>query len=392
MAKRHLWRIVAVSWLLVLVAGACGDDGAADAASTDEAGGDDPTTTTEGEGGDDAGTTTTQDTSATTTTEPVSDGPAPLAPEDIPDLVRAWGDGTGDPLELAQAVIHFPLEVPVPDGTTPLHVSADLIAVDGGPWQWEWTYEVLSDEPIPEIDIHLEEASPGEVALREFYDPIMAELGWSYSNTTGSDPSSGGGGPQTVNHVYQSDTDSLVVNGLPATPDPLFVWADEEQVFGEGVPGYQVDAQFEFEVGAVPVPLIAAVLAEVPEVEGAELIDARLLSWNRPESSFDAEWGLRYLEVSLEWRLPTGTADAATAMLRSGLDDSAFFPGEESFFDEGVLETVEPRIFDDDWTQPIVFLDRYRGSVRINRDDADPTMAVDVMLEPNRTELQRPAP
>ena len=367
--------------LVGLIAAACGDDGvgeSSDGVSTTTV---DETTTT-------APTDTAPTTAPTTTTEAPPTGPEPIAVDDIPGLVVAWGDGTGDPLELAQQIIGFPLVIPTPENTTPLHISVDLFGGDPeSPWEWDWTYEVLSSDPMPDIDIHAEEDSPGEVALRDFYDPIMTELDWAYSNSTGSDPSSGEGGPQSINHVYQSAAETMIVNGLTATPKPLFVWADEEQVFGEGVPGYQVDVPFTFEPGAIPVPLIQTIVDEFPVIEGAQLVDVRLLSWNRPEDSFDAEHGLRYFDVTIEWTLAPNTADEVEAGVSSLA--TAIRAGTASFFDPGFFEPEDPREFGDEWTQSIVFVDRYPGSVTVSGDDAiGATLELDITFEPNRVVLE----
>lgn len=373
---------------LALLAAGCGGGGDADTT--------DPPTTTAAASATSApsstagppASTTTEAQPPTTTTQPEPTGPEPLATEDIPDLVFAWGEGTGDPLELAQQVIGFPLAIPTPDNTTPLHISVDMFGGDSeSPWEWDWSYEVLSSEPMPDIDIHAEEPSPGSVALREFYDPIMADLGWTYSNSTGSDPGDVGG-PNSINHVYQSDADTLTVNGFPATPKPVFVWADEEQVFGEGVPGYQVDVPFEFEPGVIPVPLVQTIVDEFPEVDGSTFADFGLLSWNRPDDSFDAEWGLRYFEVSIEWVLPPGVADETKTAIADH-DSTAIVAGAASFFDPGFFEPEEPREFGDEWTQSVVFLDRYPGTVTISGDDATgATLELELDFEPNRPVLQ----
>ncbi|MEZ5245574.1 MAG: hypothetical protein R2707_10785 [Acidimicrobiales bacterium] len=341
-------------------------------------------------------TTSTTSSSSTTTEPPSPTGPTPLPLDEIPDLVVAWGDGTGDPLELALAIIGFPLAIPTPENTTPLRVSVDMVpgSDERSPWTWDWSYEVLSADPMPDIDIQADEPSPGNVALREFYDPIMTDLGWTYSNSTGSDPSSGAGGPQSINHVYQSGAATIVVNGLPATPKPIFVWADEEQVYGEGIPGYQVDVPFEFEPGVIPVPFIQTIVDELPEIDGAQLTDVRLQSWNRSEDSFDADRGLRYLEVTIELTLAPDAVDDAKATFAGDLGTSAFFAGEESFFEPGFVEPAEPREFGDDWTQPVVFLDRYEGSIVVSVQDsaeddrAGATATVKVTFEPNRPVLE----
>ena len=369
---------------LAMLATACGDSGdntVADAPTTTTAAADEPTSTTA-----QPAVTTTSAAPTTTTTEAPQAGLEPVPLEDIPALVAAWGEGTGDPLELAQQIIGFPLAVPTPDNTTALHISVDMFGGDPeSPWEWDWTYEVLSSEPMPEIDIYAEEPSPGYVALSDFYDPIMAELGRRRNGTTGSDPS---GGAQSVNHVYTTDAATETINGFPAVPKPLFAWADEEQVFGEGVPGYQVDVPYEFEPGVIPVPLLQTIVDEFPEVDGSQFVDFGIRSWNRPESSFDAEWGLRYFDVSIEWVLPPGVAEEAKTAIAAH-DSTAIVAGVASFFDPGFFELEEPREFGDDWTQSVVFLDRYPGTVTISGDDTiGATLELELDFEPNRPILE----
>ncbi len=388
--------MVSILATLVLIAGACGAD------SEPTTGSDDTSPSTEAPPAPDAPADDAPDVSqvpaetttstTTTTTEPAPAGPEPLALDAIPALVGAWGDGTGDPLGLAQEIIAFPLPIPAPDGTTPYAISVDLLTGDPGtPWEWSWRYEVLANDSIPDIDIDLDDMGPGAVALRERYDPIMADLGWSYSNSTGSDPSSGAGGPQSVNHVYRSDTETITANGLTATPKPVFVWADEEQVFGGGIPGFRIDVPLEFEAGVIPVPLAQAVLDAFPAVDGATLADVAIDSRDRPETSFNAQYGLRYIELSLVWALPADTVETAKTTFSTDLG-SAFAAGGESFFDPGFFAAEAPIESGDRWSQPVVFSDRYEGTVTVEPgSDGDFTATLDLRLEPERVVLQAPA-
>lgn len=366
---------------VAVMAAACGDGG-------DEVGEPPESTTTTLDGTttttaapDDATTTTT----TTTTTVPAPTGAEPLPLEDIVDLVLAWGEGDGDPLQLAKDITGFPLDIPVPNGT-PHGIGVDLFGGDtDATWEWDWTYEVLSTEPMPDIDIRADDPSPGYVALSDFYDPIMADLGYRRTGTTGSDPGDEGG-PHSVNHVYQSDAETLIVNGLEAIPEPIFAWADEEQVFGEGVPGYQVDAPFEFEAGVVPVPLFLTLIEHFPALDDATLVDADITSWSRPEDSFDADLGLRYFDAELVWAIDD--PEGAQAQVLDELDGAVFVAGSESFFDPGFLEPEEPRINGTEWRQTIVFLNHYEGAVTIDSEES--TLELSIRFEPGRVELQAP--
>ena len=132
-----------------------------------------------------------------------------------PSSSIAWGDGTGDPLELAQAIIGFPAGHPDAgqhDAAAPLRrpvrrrrrvalgVGLDL----RGPVERP---DARHRHPVRGAESGQCRTAP------DFYDPIMADLGWTYSNSTGSDPGDEGG-PHSINHVYQSDAETLVVDGL----------------------------------------------------------------------------------------------------------------------------------------------------------------------------------
>jgi hypothetical protein len=388
--------IVSILATIVFVAGACGADADPATEPPDEPPSTEAPTVTDAPAEEPPATTAvpaeTTSTTTTTTTEPPPVGPEPLALDDVPALVAAWGDGTGDPLDLAQRIIAFPLAIPAPDGTTSYAISVDLFAGDQAtPWQWDWSYEVLSNEPMPDIDIELDDIGPGAVALRERYDPIMADLGWRRTGTTGSDPSSGAGGPQSVNHVYQSDAETIMANGLIATPNPVFVWADEEQVFDGGVPGFQIDVPLEFEAGAIPIPLVQAIIDGAAAIDGATLTDVEIDSRDRPETSFDAQYGLRYLEISIEWELPADAVDAAKTTFSTD-PGPALAPGGESFFDPGFFEAEAPIDSGDRWSQSVVFVDRYEGTVTIQTgSEGEPIVTLDLRLEPERGVLQAPA-
>jgi hypothetical protein len=391
--KRRTTALLSLMMALALIASACGSDSATAPDADDGTATAAPSATpTEEATGTPEAPPPTSSTTTTTTTEPPPTGPEPLAADAIPDLVTAWGAGTGDPLELAQEIIAVPIPVPMPEATTPLGISLDLFADDAAAvWRWEWTYEVLSLDPMPAIDIEMDETGPGAIALGERYDPIMDDLGWRRVGTTGSDPSSGAGGPQAVNHVYKNDSATIIANGLVATPKPIFVWADEEQVFGGGVPGFRIDQSLEFEPGAIPVPLIQTIVDALPEIAGARLVDVELDSRDRPDTSFDAKYGLRYIDISIEFALPAGSEEAAKTAFSTGLDQSTFMAGSESFFDEGFFDPEEPTDSGTEWTQNIVFLERYEGRITISTDaEGTSTVKITLRLEPERVVLQSP--
>ena len=368
---------------LALIAASCGAD------SGDEA--TDETTTTTTQGPAKTTTTTIQAPAGTTTTERAVEPIPVLDAHDIPDLIVAWGNGDGEPLQLAQDIIGFPIAVPTPEGTEAYSVSVDLDGrVPDLPWRWEWSYEATTDEPIPEIDVKAEQLGPGAIALSEEYGPILAELGWRHTGSTGSDPSSGAGGPQSVNHVYTFDDDTFLLGEIDATAKPLFVWTHEELIFGTGIPGYRIDVTLEAQNNFIPVPMVEALFPEVPIAPGARLTGLTLRSRNRAADSFDADEGLRYLDIEYTCELLPDSANAAYAVYSTGLEGSIYQPGTESFFEPGFIEFEEPTINGDRWTQRVIVLDRYPGEifVDVDPDTGEVSSVVRITLEPNREVLQ----
>lgn len=393
-----------------LVVSACGGGGneAVDSAGADgpvveepdsTAAAEDPTSTTT--------TTTTTSTSTTTTTSTsTTDGsatdPVPLVTlEALPDLVVEWAaagdDPSIDPLELARRLVGFPLHIPVAEGSTAFRVDLEMSA--GETWRWSWTYSAFANRPVPDVDITMDGNGPGAVELAAGYDPIMGDLGFRRTGTTGSDPGARGG-PNSVNHVYSHEGEPLVLGG-PDGPnpktlsvDPVFVWLDEELVFGEeGTAGYRVDVELEAPAEAIVVPLLDTLFAALPRVDGSQLATIDFSSFERPEDSFGAPEGLRYLDLIFELELPPGSEGIATATFSSGLDEKVYRAAEESFFDPGFHEPAEPLQFEDRWEQPILVLDRYPGRIDVTVDpgSGDVTASLGVRFEPNR-ELLAPLP
>jgi len=317
-----------------------------------------------------------------------------MDPGEIPDLVGKWADAIedpgSDPLELAQLLIGFPVPVGVPEGSTAWRVDLEMRSNEAG-WNWEWRYSAHVPEPVGDVDITLDDNGPGAVRLREIYDPILAELGWTYSNSTGSDPGDRGG-PNSVNHVYRSDSGALEVGSFDASPSPLFVWLDEDLVFGEEAqrPGYQMDVGATMEPGLIPVPLVRTLLDGLPALPGAELTSLDFFSFERLETSFAAEFGLYYLDLVVIFEF--SLADEAVAQeLFLALDGPVMRAGSESFFDPGFYQATEPLMYNGtDWTLELLVLDRYPASVRFETDDVTGVVAarIEVAFEPLRPALQ----
>ena len=366
-----------------------------------------------GSGGEDASTTTSTlpdeviteetppETSSTTTTTTTTEAPGPTVEPipvidvaDIPALVVAWGESDGDPLELAKAIIGFPIEIAVPDNSSALNVRVEMRGRElDTPWAWDWSYEATAGDGvgIGDIVITLDDNGPGSVALSDLYDPILAALGWSRTGTTGSDPSSGGGGPQSVNHVYQSDTDMFMLGEIDATTDPLFVWALEDVDFRDGpdVPGYRMSIGLDAQPNFIPVPLLEALFRQVPIAPGARLTEVTLRSLDRPEGSIDEAEGLRYLQIEYICELLPDSSNQAIDVYTNGLAGTVYQLGEESFFDEGFIEITDPQVGDHSWVQSIIVLDRYPGEiiVTVEPETNAVTSIVRMTLEPGREVL-----
>ncbi len=394
--------IAAIAASLALLTAACGGGDNAESSSTTSTSSstssttsapdsDAPTDADTPEVTEDAATSSTTSTS-TTTSAPVSNPPPPVELDDIPGLIVQWGEGTGDPLDLARRLIGFPIEIDVPDGSTPHTLSVILRADSTEPtWRWEWSYEVISSQPIGDIDAELPEGGPGTIETRLTYDPVMEALGWRNTGQVISDPSSGAGGPQSVNFVYQLNAATFPLGGVGATPVVARVWAEEDMIFGhDRQPGYEIEITLDSVPDLIPVPMLDRLSAALPVAPGAQLIELRFSTRDRPADSFAAAEGLRYIDLEYTYRLAPGSGESARAIYSTGLDGTTYQPGEESFFDDGFIEETEPAVTDTTWTQQIVVLDRYPGEISIIDDPATGGVisVLEMRLEPNRELLQ----
>ena len=264
---------------------------------------------------------------------------------------------------------------------------------DPDQWRWEWYYAAFtSPGSVEDIDADLPEGGPGTIEGRLYYDPLFEALGWRNVAQVISDPSSGAGGPQSVNWAYSDDDGVFTIGSLEAEPASARAWVAEDFGFGptEGTPGHRVEINLLVEPQVIPVPLIETLLAELPAVDGS-FSDVWLRTAARPEDSFDAAEGLRYLVLELEWTLASATdPEEAGAAYLASLPTSILQEGEESFFDEGFIEIRDPVTSGiSDWQQSVILLDRYPGMISMDtEDDGTITATLDVRLEPNREVLQ----
>lgn len=352
------------------------------------------TTTTVIDGG------STDDTGAVDAAEGEPDTPLavstplpPISVADIPDLVAAWGSGTGDPLELARRLIGFPLEIAVPAASSPYSVRVELDGRDpAAGWRWDWRYGAVAPAGVGQIDADLPEGGRGTIEGRLYFDPLFARFGWSNAAQVISDPSRGSGGPQSVNWAYRKDDPAFVIDDVVTEAVGARAWVDEDIDVrdGDDLAGYAVEVSVRTGSGSVVVPLLATLLGEVPQLPGSRVIELDLVSYDRTDESMLAEEGLRYLELGMVWELQPDAEEAARQSYSLGLDGTVFQMGEESFADAGFIRVVEATVDSNGrWRQPVIVLRRYPGFISVWRaDDGTVRSSIDVTLEPNREILQ----
>lgn len=404
---------------LCLTAAACGG-GSGDDTSTSVS--DPPVTAAE------VGPTTTTPADPAPATQPVStvddtpatDPPAPTttdAPEPeplsfdlatLPDLldraIQATTDPTISPLSIARQLIGFPLEIPVPDGSRLYSFSVDpSFGADGN--RFEFGYDAVAPgDVVPDIDITLDDNGPGSLQIIETWDPIMAALGFERANSTASDPGDPGG-PNSVNHVYLTSTPAGVFNGVPGELAPVFVWSTEDlngwsyRADREILAGYEIDVDIETAADAgVPVPIVNALLELLTLPDGLELSDAGVDLYSRSADSYEADKGLTYLEMFVEWEAPADMLDtivASFADLTAILpDEDTLMAGEEAFFDEGTIDRTEWYDYGDaDKRLELLLLRRYGATLAIDAssDGVEPmTVWLRIVANPVAPVLEMP--
>ena len=327
--------------------------------------------------------------------EPLTAPPA-TGTADLVDLVVAWSTGGGIPLDVARDIIGFPLEIELPEAANPQDIRVELDGRDPALWRWDWTYSGASiDGAVGAVDADLPEGGEGTIEGRLHFDAVFGALGFRNAAQVISDPSSGGGGPQSVNWAYQTDLPALRIGDIEVTPVRARAWVDEDIHVrnDDPVAGYRIDVGFETAPETIPVPLLDAIIAMLPFGADARITEIDLASFERAEDSFAAEEGLRYLELDIVYVMPAGSEAGAQDLILNGLDGAVFQVGEESFFDEGFIKVTEALINSDgDWRQPVVFLSRYPGIIEVaTADEGAVIITVGVTLEPNR-ELLEPLP
>lgn len=408
MARR--WRTVMVVTAAALAAAACGGSG--DAASSTSS----PATTVDVAAATSSPPSTGPISSAPSTSTTAAASPAPststsgTAPAPAPsttvaaatllldlDVVRSMLDDVGaamsgpdpTPLEIAARVIGFPVAVAVPDGSR-LH----RMEVDGrrseGVARWRWLYEAFAPGDVGDIDITLDDQGPGSVALAERYDPLMAELGFRRNGTTGSDPGDPGG-PNSVNHVYPPLGEVRIAGAVADVPN-VKVWASEDLLFPEDTlePGYRVDLAASLGAIVEPVPLLAAIRSSFAVPADARPLADRLVLRTRPEDSFDAAYGLHYLDVTVSWTTGEAVEQVVDGYRANPLGDP-WAAAEPSFFEPGTYEPSEPRPGSgDQWLMDVLLGRTHVGELVIVAGEEGTTIELDLRLEPGRQVLEPP--
>lgn len=379
---------------LCLAVAACGGGSSDDVSSAES----DPSITAST-----ADPTATSQAAATPTTEPTdpdptedtpsTEPPAPTSTEapqpeqaslELTDLVglvdlavQATTDPTIEPLSVARQLIGFPLEIPVPDGSRLYSFSADLnFDADGD--RFEFGYgAVAPGDVVPDIDITLDDNGPGSLQIIEIWDPVMATLGFERANSTASDPGDPGG-PNSVNHVYVAAAPTGVFNGVPGELAPVFVWSTEDLngwSYNSDRPvlaGYEIDVDIETAPGAgIPVPIVNTVLELLTLPERLELSGATVDLNSRSADSYDADKGLNYLELFIEWEAPADMLDAVVAFFADTTmmfpDEQTLMAGEDDFFDEGTIARTEWYDYGDaDKRLDLLLLRRYEATLAID--------------------------
>lgn len=350
-----------------------------------------PTTTTE------APDDPVADATTTTTEAPLEPAPVPeIDLAEIPDLIVEWGTGDGDPLDLARRLVGFPLEIGPPPGSTPYRVDLRLFGEDTArEWRWEWTYESFAAPGVvQEIDADLPEGGPGTVEGRLHFDPQFRAFGWSNAAQVISDPSSGGGGPQSVNWSFSDDDGAFRLGDIDATPVSARAWADEDIDIRDGDPrpGHQVEITLETQPNVIPVPLLEELYRALPVAPGARLATVDFRSFDRSPDSLGADLGLRYLELQFVSELLPDSAEAAREIYSTGLAGTPYQTGDLDPVNDGEIRVAEGRADDSGvWRQPVIVLDRYEGEISVwTNDDGTVMSEVDITFEPARMPLEQP--
>lgn len=354
------------------------------------------TTTTEPESPTTEGETTTTTTAETTTTTTPSAATLDLAevPAFVADIVDAVA-GTEDAYDLAAEFFGFGFEVTPPEGSTFYEGSVSLSAAEETA-RWSTSYSVIAPGGVVEdVDISLDDNGPGAAALAARYDPMMAELGFERTASTGSDPGDPGG-PNSLNYVYEPPNDQQTINGVTGRLPNIKVWIEEDVTGASYRDGEDLQGGYSFDYdlvttpgGGAPSPFVAAILQELPVPADAFLSTVRVRTNHRFADSFDIDRGSVYVTASFFWELAAGSFDSVVDFYSDPalLDGSASLSvGEPSFFDEGFYEPAELQEgFEGRYELAILLAQRYGADLTIHPadDSNNETLEFRIELNPN---------
>jgi len=284
---------------------------------------------------------------------------------EIPPLIDEWGTGIGNPLDLAQRIIGFPVAIDSVPGSRAagLSVTLDGTFPPEQPWQWNWSYQSVSPEgtaadPLPA------------------FEPALSNLGWSSVSNS----------PGTLTAGY--DSDAFPLGEIDASPGDLNIGtiADMSSIDpAESGTGLDFTVDLTAQTNYIPVPMLATLFDEVPVAPGARLTSLTLHTTSRPDGS-------RQIELTYVCYLFDNSAEAAKETYTTGLAGSPYRAGLISASDPGTIAPASAEMVDGIWTQPVVVLDRYPGEITI---DANPatgqvTSTVTMTLVPGAAALAPP--
>lgn len=342
----------------------------------------------------------TTDASVTSTAFDLATLPALIA-----NAETAISDPTITPLGVAQAAIGFPYDIPVLDGSTLAGFSGALTSHDADGDGYSFGYWAIApDGTVPDIDVTLADNGPGSAQIVDVWDPIMQALGFERTNSTASDPGDPGG-PNSVNHVFVATSPERSFNGVDGEVSPVFVWSDEDITGasyrgGDALGGYRVNLEVSTAASAgIPFPIVNALLDVLPRPDGLIISGISIDLRTRESSAFDADKGLTYITVHLEWEAPAEMLDRVVAFYADPqavfTDGPTIFAGEADFFDDGSI--VAGGLTDYDGTDKrlsLILLQRYAATLGIDASDdgVQPmTISFDLSIDSIAPELALPA-
>jgi len=343
--------VLAALSAFALIAASCGDSGTAS-----------PATTTSSQ----SATTTSSAPNASTTAGPTVTIPgtpiAVITDAEIPALVDEWGSGIGNPLDLAQRIIGYPVAIDSPTGSRAagLSVTLDGTFPPEQPWNWHWAYQSISPE-----------GTTADPALA--FEPQMANLGWSPGiNSRGS-------------HSFSYNNETFPLGEIDATPGGLAISVIPDlSTIDPAATGTGLDFAVDLtaQTNYIPVPMLATLFDEVPVAPGARLTSLTLHTTTGPD-------GARMIELTYVCYLFDNSAEAAKDTYSTGLAGSPYQMGVVSAANPGGIDDAAAEVVDGLWTQPVVVLGRYPGEITVESDPStgEVVSTVQMTLTPGSPEL-----